>query len=80
MSEINSIIEGLQMVEQDTSVPKNVRAKIKNAITILNNKEQPSLKIDKSLEELSDVADDPSIPSYTRMQIWSIVSQLESNK
>ena len=39
-----------------------------------------SMKIDRSLQELSEVADDPNISSYTRMQIWSVVSQLESKE
>ena len=31
-----------------------------------------------SLEELESIVDDPNLPDYTRMQIWRVVSLLES--
>ncbi len=77
---IGDVIEGLTSIEGDNTVPKNVRVRVKTAIDILtsNNETSMDLKIDKSLEELSNVADDPNLPQHTRMQIWSVVSQLEN--
>lgn len=76
------ILEVLQLLEQilnDQSVPKNVRLKISNAIQALNLKEQASeVKISKSLQELDELDDNPNIPAYTRTQIWNAVSFLES--
>lgn len=74
------IMEGLSMIEEDTSVPKNVRIKIKNAVNILSDDQEGNadIKIDRSLQELGDVAEDPNIPQHTRMQIWSVLSMLES--
>ncbi len=75
---IQTVIEDLSLIEQDMTIPKNVRHRIKTAMELLlSNDPNVRLKVDKSLEELGDVADDPNIPPYTRMQIWSIVSQLE---
>ena len=31
---------------------------------------------DKALQELDEISDDPNIPSFTRTQIWNIVSIL----
>ncbi|MBS3175224.1 UPF0147 family protein [Candidatus Woesearchaeota archaeon] len=77
--EITEILEGLAVIESDISVPKNVRMKIKNAMVILSNEQEENkdLKFDRSLEELGSVAEDPNVPQHTRMQIWSVVSQLE---
>ncbi len=74
------IIEGLTAIEKDSSVPKNVRLKVKTAIDIIldDSEKNVSIKIDKSLQELGDVAEEPNLPQYTRMQIWSVLSQLES--
>ena len=74
------IMEGLVAIESDTSIPKNVRIKIKNAIIILTDEQEVNIgiKIDRSLQELGDVAEDPNIPQHARMQIWSVVSRLES--
>ena len=73
------ILENLSLIESDTAVPKNVRLKIKNAMTILQStSDNAILNVDKSIEELSDVAEDADIPQHTRMQVWSVVSLLES--
>ncbi|MBS3168299.1 UPF0147 family protein [Candidatus Woesearchaeota archaeon] len=80
LTDFEEILEGLALIEQDTAVPKNVRLKVKNTMLILSNNEEAGvdLKIDKSLQELGDVAEDPNLPQHTRMQIWSVVSRLES--
>mgnify|MGYP000595570374 CR=1 FL=1 len=31
----------------------------------------------KLLEEVVNIVEDPNLPQYTRMQVWSLVSQLE---
>lgn len=74
------IMEWLNSIEKDTTVPKNVRAKVKNAMGILTDEQEVNIdmKIDRSLQELGDIAEDPNIPQHTRMQIWSVVSLLES--
>lgn len=76
---MEDIIETLSLLEQDNTVPRNVRIRIKSAIEILQNSSD-NLRIEKSLEELGEVVEDPNVPSYARMQIWSIVSQLETMK
>ncbi len=78
MESFDEIIESLAMIESDTSVPRNVRVRIKSAMDILGDSAETNigLKVDKSIEELHNVADDPNVPQYTKMQIWSVVSQL----
>lgn len=77
---MEDIISNLKVIEEDTTVPKNVRSKVKSAILALeeNNGKTKSVKIDKALQELDDLSDDPNLPSYTRTQIWNVVSILES--
>ncbi len=81
METILQAVELLIQIEQDLSVPKNVRVKVKNAMVALQEEGlELALKINKSLQELDDVAADPNIPSFTRTQIWNVVSLLEINK
>lgn len=76
---ILEIIEALAQIEEDCTVPKNVRAKIKNAMLALQEEEGAiEVKINRSLQELDDIADDPNLPIYTRTQIWNLVSALET--
>ena len=79
MEQLNDVVEVLNLIEQDTTVPKNVRGKVKTAIITLNDNGKPSdMKFDRVLQELDELSDDPNIPSYTRTQIWNVVSLLES--
>ncbi len=79
---MENIIENLKTIEQDTTVPRNVRSKIKSAILALEdqNGTAEKVKIDRALQELDDLSDDPNLPSYTRTQIWNVVSTLESKE
>lgn len=76
---INEVIENLSILEKDSAIPKNVKTKVKTAMDILLNQEKHvNLRIDQSIEALNDICDDPNIQPYIKMQLWSIVSQLES--
>ncbi len=74
---INQVIEALTTLQEDSSVPRNIKEKMKALITILQDKSDVSMKVDKALQELDDVADDTNLQAYTRTQIWNIVSMLE---
>lgn len=77
----DDIVAMLSQMEEDFSVPKNLRSKIKTTISLLNDCDIGlDIKCDRSLQELDDIANDPSIPVYVRTQIWNILSILESGK
>ncbi|MFH1456242.1 MAG: UPF0147 family protein [archaeon] len=72
------LIDCLSQIEEDDSVPKNVRCKVKNAILALQKgDEELKIKANRALQELDELSDDPNIPSYVRPQIWNVVSMLE---
>lgn len=75
--EIGGIVEFLEDFKEDNSVPKNVKECIKNIINTLKEDTDISIKVNKALNDLDEVADDPNLQSYTRMQIWNVVSMLE---
>ena len=79
MSEIKTeVFELLDVINNDTGIPKNVKEKILEMNTLL--KEQTDnlpLKINKVLQGLDDLSEDNNIPEHVRTQIWSIVSLLE---
>jgi len=77
-NELVFIIDELVLLQSDDSVPKNVRARIKNAILALEeNDKLKEVKIDKALEELSEIDNDPNLQQYSRTKIWGVVSALE---
>lgn len=73
-----ALVETLSQIEQDDSVPKNIRTKLQNAMSALRDAEKNNkIKANRALQELDEVSDDPNIPAYIRPQIWNVVSMLE---
>ncbi len=70
-------IEQLQELEEDTNIPKNIKIKVKGITDILKGDVELSIKINKALNELDEISNDPNLEAYTRTQIWNIVSILE---
>ncbi|MBS3108413.1 UPF0147 family protein [Candidatus Woesearchaeota archaeon] len=78
---VDTIVGMLSQIQEDFSVPKSIRDKIKSTISILaDSGADATIKCDRSLQELDDIASDPAIPVYIRTQIWNILSILESDK
>ena len=75
--EIEEIIETLNEVQEDVTVPKNVKIMMQDIINTLKEDTTLSIKINKVLNELDEIASDVNLQSYTRTQIWHIVSVLE---
>jgi len=74
-------IQALLVIERDGAVPKNVKNRVRNAILALQEDGNIiDLKIDKVLEELSEIDCDPNLAPYIRTQIWNVVSTLECKK
>lgn len=75
--EIDDIINGLKELLEESSVPKNIKENIQRVIKTLGEDDEESVRINKALNELDEVADDVNMQPYTRTQIWNIVSMLE---
>ncbi len=75
--QIDPIIEVLEDLEDDMSVPRNIKESLKKTIISLKEDVDLSIKINKALHELDDVSDDPNLQPYARTQIWNVVSLLE---
>jgi uncharacterized protein (UPF0147 family) len=75
--EIEHVMRALTELQEDNTVPRNVKNKVQRVMQILQEKEELSIRINKALNELDEVADDANLQPYTRTQIWNIVSLLE---
>lgn len=74
-----SIIDILAEMENDDTIPKNMRVKIRGTINCLEQSNDCTI-IDKAIQELDCLADDPGLPVYAKTQIWNAVSILESRQ
>jgi uncharacterized protein len=75
---LQNILNLLSEIENDRTVPRNIRAAVQGAKTEINNdKNEPAVRINSAISLLDEVSNDSNIPPYTRTQIWNIVSLLE---
>ncbi|MFW6013647.1 MAG: UPF0147 family protein [Candidatus Nanoarchaeia archaeon] len=75
--QLQSVIEALEELRDDTTVQRNIKNKISQTIQTLSENEELSIRINKALDELDEISNDNNLHSYTRTQIWNIVSMLE---
>lgn len=76
--EVQAIVDVLQEVIEDGSVPKNVKQKVETAIKTLSDTTNPiSIRVNKVLNDLDEISDDANMQPYTRTQLWNISSMLE---
>jgi uncharacterized protein len=76
---VEQAIEALQEIINDTTVPRNIKEKLQNAVSELGNAANSSISIDKAMQQLEEAAEDTNLQSYTRTQIWGVASVLEKN-
>ncbi len=75
---MKDVIKVLSSLEEDVTVPKNVRENVKKVISVLKGEEKEmSLKVNKALHILEEVSSDMNMEPYTRTQLLNVVSLLE---
>ena len=71
-------ITTLQSVSDSPTTPRNIRKIIKDTITMLQNKTLSlGVRAANAISMLDEVSQDPNMPSFTRVTLWSAVSTLE---
>ena len=74
------IIELIDNVSSDTSVPKNIRRALVEAKERLKTSEELSTRVSSAVYSIEAVSEDINMPMHARTQIWAILSALESTK
>ncbi|MBD3397783.1 hypothetical protein GF412_01490 [Candidatus Micrarchaeota archaeon] len=80
MASVEEIVSLIDEVVEDTSVPKNIRKALSDAKQRLQTDDEQVVKVSAAIYSLESVAEDVNMPPHARMQIWSIMSELESLK
>ena len=76
---LEQAIELLTQIIEDKSVPRNIRENTLKAKESLESKEKDiTIKVDKALQLLDEISNDPNLSTYTRTQVWSVSTLLES--
>ena len=73
------ILESLNQLVDDASVPRNIRRGAQAAREELNKpRVAMDVRVASAVYVLDDLANDPNLPTHGRTAIWSIISNLES--
>lgn len=77
--DIIDIIDLLKELQDDSTVPRNVKSKLKDMQEVLEKEEgELSLRINRILADVEEIANDINLPMFIRTQIWNLTSMLES--
>tara|TARA_B000000460_G_C21170629_1_gene245271 strand:- start:33 stop:308 length:276 start_codon:yes stop_codon:yes gene_type:complete len=69
----------LQSVADSNITPRNIRKTVKDSINMLQDSTVGmGVRAANAISMLDEVSQDPNIPSFSRVTIWSAVSTLES--
>jgi uncharacterized protein (UPF0147 family) len=78
---LRQIMEVLDQLAEDTSVPRNIRRGATEAKDrLLQKSEALDIRSASAIMILDELANDPNIPLHGRTLIWNIISQLETVK
>ena len=81
MTTNEDILSEFKKILEDDNIPKNIKIKVNDIISTLNEKnDDEGFKKNKVLQELDEISEENNIPEHIRTQIWGIVSLLESLK
>jgi len=76
---LKQIMDVLDQISEDTSVPRNIRRGASDAKARLTKKDEAlDLRVTSAIMIMDDLANDPNIPLHGRTLIWNIISQLET--
>jgi len=79
MTELQPVIQMLNELSQDRTVPRNVRTALVNAKEDLSNEKlDVDFRVSSAISILDEVANDINLPPYSRTQVWNVVSALET--
>ncbi|MDR0309794.1 MAG: UPF0147 family protein [Candidatus Methanoplasma sp.] len=75
---VKQVIDILDNLAEDTSVPRNIRKGATDAkARLMDTKSAMDVRATSAIIILDDLANDPNIPLHGRTLIWNVISQLE---
>jgi len=78
--ELTEIMEMIDALVEDFSVPRNVRRALDEAKSRLLGKEELSVRVSAAIYLIESVSEDVNLPAHARTQLWAILSALEGIK
>ncbi|MDD5023080.1 MAG: UPF0147 family protein [Candidatus ainarchaeum sp.] len=77
---LKTIIEEIDIILEDPSVPKNIRKALSDSKERLVSDDEWNVKISSAVYHINSISEDINMPTHARMQVWTIMSELEALK
>ena len=78
MENLNELIEMIIELTEDSSVPRNVKSKLKSINSILTDESrEKNISINEAKDILAEISEDQNLQTFSRTQLWNISSMLE---
>ena len=74
----DEILAIMQDIVADRAVPRNIRAKVEEAVSKVRKADVTALS--EAVYLLDDISNDVNMPDHTRTDIWHLISLIESEK
>ena len=78
--ELKELLELMQLVAGDYSVPRNIRGLVEEAMQKISGKKMRIEDFSTAVYMMDDISKDLNIPSHTRTDVWEIISKMEAIK
>lgn len=78
--EFGKIVSMLDVMANDTSIPRNVRLQLQEAQKKLKTSEDRDVALSSAIYILDDVSNDINLPMHARTLVWNLMSELEMLK
>ena len=79
MPDLSVVIEILEEVSEDKTVPRNVKNSVVKAKEHLANESlDMEFRVNSAISILDEIANDINLQPYSRTQIWNALSMLET--
>jgi len=74
---MSDVIDLLEELCGDASVPKNIKLKFQEIISSLKGEKERSMCVNRAMHNLEEIGEDNNLQPYIRTQIWNVTSLLE---
>ncbi len=80
MEKLKQIVSSIELLLEDNTIPRNIKKALLDAKERLKGGDELNIKVSSAVYSLNSISEDINMPSHARMQIWTIMSDLESLK
>lgn len=77
---LEGIVREIDVILEDHTIPKNIKKALQDSKQKLLSEDEWNVKLSSAIYHINNISEDINMPTHARMQIWTILSELEALK